>query len=107
MTRTRLPDRRLAETVDLTFAGQRFTVTVGFFPDGHPGEVFADGAKVGSDLAGLLDDACVVVSLLLQYGVRPAALASSMGRLGDSRPASLIGAVIDLTAGLCPVGDAP
>ena len=48
MTRVRLPDRRAAETVELEHGGQRFTVTVGFYPDGRPGEVFTHGARSGS-----------------------------------------------------------
>jgi hypothetical protein len=47
----------------------------------------------------ILDDACIALSLLLQYGVEPSALASSMGRLGDGKsPASVIGALVDLIA---------
>ncbi|ACI97507.1 ribonucleotide reductase [Rhodospirillum centenum] len=99
MSRIRRPDRRPAETAEIAFDGQRFTVTIGFYPDGRPGEVFADGARIGSDLDALLDDACVALSLLLQHGVDPRRLAGSMGRLGDQRPASLIGAVADLLAG--------
>jgi endoglucanase len=34
MTRTRLPNRRFAATLDLEHGGSRFTVTVGFYPDG-------------------------------------------------------------------------
>ena len=96
MTRTRLPDRRAAETVKLEHGGQRFTVTVGFYPDGRPGEVFTHGMRTGSALDALLADACVLVSLLVQHGVEPGELASSMGRLGGSEPASVVGAVIDL-----------
>ena len=100
MSRRRLPDRRPAETAVIEFDGMRFAVTIGFYPDGRPGEVFTHGAKVGSAMDGLLDDACVVVSRLLQHGVDPADLALGMGRLGDDRPASVIGAVIDLAARL-------
>jgi hypothetical protein len=103
MTRTRLPNRRFAATVDLEHAGSRFTVTVGFYPDGRPGEVFTHGMRTGSTLDALLADACVVVSLLLQHGVEPADLAASMGRLGNAEPASVIGAVIDLVAQAMPI----
>ena len=103
MTRERLPGRRPNETTDLELGGARYAVTIGFFPDGRPGEVFTHGAKVGSSLDGLLDDACIVVSLLLQNGIAPAQLAASMGRLGDGRrPASVIGAVADLLAEFTP-----
>ncbi len=98
MTRVRLPDRRAAETVAIEHDGTRFMVTIGFYPDGRPGEVFTYGARSGSALDALLADACVVVSCLIQYGVEPRDLATSMGRLGNAEPASIIGAVIDLVA---------
>ena len=98
MTRVRLPDRRAAEIVELEHGGQRFTVTVGFYPDGRPGEVFTHGLRSGSTLDALLADACVVVSCLIQHGAEPRDLAASMGRLGSAEPASVIGAVLDLVA---------
>lgn len=99
MTRVRLPNRRAAETVELEHGGQRFTVTIGFYPDGRPGEVFTHGLRSGSNLDGLLADACVVVSCLMQHGVEPKDIASSMGRHGSAEePASIIGAVIDFAA---------
>jgi hypothetical protein len=94
--RTRLPTRRPNETVGLLFEGQRYHVTVGFALDGKPAEVFCHGAKVGSGMDLLLDDACVALSLLLQHGVEPPDLAHSMGRLADGAPASIIGAMVDL-----------
>ena len=98
MTRVRLPDRRAAETVQLEHGGMRFMVTIGFYPDGRPGEVFTHGIRTGSGLDALLADACVVVSCLIQHGAEPRELAGSMGRLGSAEPASIIGAVIDLVA---------
>jgi len=103
VTRARLPHRRESETVDLTFDGHRFAVTVGFYPDGWPGEVFTAGVKVGSHLDAILADACVALSLLLQHGVAPATFAHSLGRVGDgSTPASVIGALGDLLVELQP-----
>ena len=98
MTRTRLPDRRAAETIELEHAGMRFTVTIGFYPDGRPGEVFVHGARTGSTMDALLADACVLVSLLMQHGVEPKEFATSMGRLGNVEAASVIGVVVDLVA---------
>ena len=101
MSRERLPDRRPSETADLDFDGARYAVTLGRFPDGRPGEVFTGNAKVGSAMDALLDDACILISLLLQNSVEPAALAKTMGRLGDgTAPASVIGAIIDRLAEL-------
>lgn len=100
MTRRRLPHRRPSITDALVHDGHVFAVTVGFDPrNGRVGEVFAHGAKVGSTLDGILSDACIALSLLLQYGIEPAAFAASMGRLGDGKsPASIIGALADLLA---------
>ena len=48
---------------------------------------------------GILDDACIALSLLLQHGVEPPSLVASMGRLGDGKtPSSVIGALADLIA---------
>ncbi len=100
MTRNRLPNRRPNETVELLFNDTRYAVTVGYYPDtGRIGEVFTHGAKVGSNMDAILDDACVALSLLIQYGTEPGDLASSMGRHGEGKaPASIIGALADLLA---------
>ena len=42
------PDRRFAETVAIEHGGTRFMVTIGFYPDGRPGEVFTHGLRSGS-----------------------------------------------------------
>jgi hypothetical protein len=100
MNRNRLPDRRPNETLDLMFDGTPYGVTIGFFPTtGGIGEVFTHGAKVGSAMDAILDDACVALSLLLQHGLAPSSLAASMGRNGDGKPpSSIVGALADLLA---------
>jgi hypothetical protein len=45
MTRRTLPQRRASKTFDLRFWNQLFTVAVGFYVDGTPGEVFIDGCN--------------------------------------------------------------
>ncbi len=96
--RERLPNRRRNETIDFVFDRVNYAATVGFFDDGRPGEVFAHGAKVGSMLDLLFDDACVTLSLLLQHGADPKKLAASMGRAGGDEPASIIGMLTNLVA---------
>ena len=100
MIRLRLPQRRPNMTFGIEHAGLRYSVTVGYYAEsGRVAEVFTHGAKAGSALDAILDDACIALSLLLQHGVEPAALAASMGRLGDGNsPASVIGALADLLA---------
>jgi hypothetical protein len=100
MSRTRLPDRRPSMTMQFAYEANSYSVTFGFdVANNRIGEVFTHGAKIGSAMDRILDDACVALSLLLQHGVEPAALAASMGRLGDGNsPASIIGALADLIA---------
>ena len=100
MSRTRLPDRRPSMTMQFPYEANKYSVTLGFdAANDRIGEVFTHGAKIGSAMDRILDDACVALSLLLQHGVEPAALAASMGRLGDGKsPASVIGALADLIA---------
>ncbi len=100
MTRQRLADRRPSFTTQLMYDGHAYSATLGFdVRSDRVAEVFTHGAKVGSAMDRILDDSCVALSLLLQHGVEPAALASSMGRLGDgTSPASIIGALADLIA---------
>jgi hypothetical protein len=100
MSRRCLPHRRPNLTVELLHNGRLYAVTLGFDPcGGRVSEVFTHGAKVGSAMDALLDDACIALSLLLQHGVEPFALAASTGRLADrTSPASIIGALADLLA---------
>ena len=104
MTRQRLKNRRPNETIDVEFDGVSYAICIGYYTDdGRPGEIFSAGAKVGSSMDALLDDVSIALSLLLQNGVKPAALAKTMGRLGDGRaPASIIGAICDLLAEQAP-----
>lgn len=103
MARMKLADRRRNETVVVDHFGHRFTITIGFDGSLRPMEVFADGTKIGTDLAHVIADACVVVSLALQHGCEASALVKSLGRVpwpaeGEDaeRPASVLGAIADV-----------
>ena len=96
MPRERLPDRRQSVLLDLEHQGAQYSLSVGFFDTGKPGEVFLSGAKVGSDVDGLLADLRVLLSRALQHGDNVAELATGMGRLGSGEaPASIVGAILD------------
>ncbi len=100
MTRERLPGRRQSVLLDLEHQGARYSLGIGFFETGKPGELFVSGARTGSDIDGMLADLGVLVSRLLQHGDTIEALRAGMGRLGDgTTPASIIGAVLDKTCG--------
>ena len=97
-TRRHLPQRRPNQTIDLDFDGARYAACVGYFPDGFPGEIFIQGVKPGSQLDSQLADACVAMSLMLQYGIPPLAISKSMSRLRGGEAASVIGKLADLLA---------
>ena len=91
-----LPQRRAAETFDLRFWNQPFTVTVGLYADGTPGEVFIDGGKTGQDIQNTARDAAVVLSLALQHGIPIEAIRHPVTRSGSGAAASILGAVVDV-----------
>ena len=81
-TRTRLPNRRECHIETLEVTGQTFSCCIGFDPEtGQPRELFLNGGKEGSQVDALLSDAATAISIALQYGVPPSALAKSIGRL--------------------------
>ena len=99
--RRRLPNWRRDETHSVAIDRTRL---VGFVGDGGPAEVFLAGAKDGSGLAAVLEDAGVVISIALQHGIAAVALAKSVARMPETidepavKAASPIGAVLDLLA---------
>ena len=112
MTRNTLPNRRPCVTVKVIWqtaaTAQTFHVSAGFDPaTGELAEVFAaDGQRSGSDLQAVITDACVLTSLLLQHGVSLGAIGRSLGRephMGGTRPASVIGAIVEALAALAEV----
>lgn len=116
MNRNRLPNRRPNITAETDWQGHSITVTIGVDPvTGDPLEVFANAASGGSMQASLAD-ACVLISIALQHGVKPAALAKSLARVpawvngidenGDpctvetTAPASPVGAILAEVVGM-------
>jgi len=67
--RRRLPDERKAIVHHFNVGGYEGYLTIGFYEDGGPGEIFITTAKEGSTVSGLMDCFATAVSLALQYGV--------------------------------------
>jgi len=68
--RQRLHNRRYNVTNVIETMTDKYYVSFGIDPRTFDiGEVFIRGSKIGSDMDILLDDATVVLSLALQYGV--------------------------------------
>ena len=95
--RRRLPDRRRTIAVKISAGGMGAHAHVGFDDLGRAREVFLrprGGAKVGSAVDALCDDAAILLSLALQYGVPLEQLRLSLSSTGGE-PATLIGAAVD------------
>lgn len=67
--RRHLPSTRSALTHKFNVGGVDGYITVGLFPDGSPGEMFAVVSKEGSTIGGLMDTIATLTSLALQYNV--------------------------------------
>jgi hypothetical protein len=93
--RSRLPNRRPTETIAFERGGSRYCLTVGFFPDGRPGEVFLNADRANSLLDVLASDAAILASLALQHGCSLQEITHALKRDSRGEAASPIGAAMD------------
>jgi ribonucleoside-diphosphate reductase alpha chain len=95
-----LPMRRRCETFEIDFGGLNkvHTVTVGYYDDGRPGEVFINGGRSGEQVEAIARDGAVLVSMALQHGVSLDTIKHAITRDGQDAPQSIIGVVVDRLA---------
>lgn len=112
MTRRILPGRRAHTVVSLEHAGHRYHI--GFGQECNERgeivspevlEVFADARRTGSDHEALLHDACIAISLLIQYGCSCSVQAQAYGELRNEGektgpPASILGCITRMAVDL-------
>lgn len=91
--RLRLPSRRASSNYVIEFSGQQFAITVGFYPDGKPGEVFANAGKTPQAVQQIIADTCILISIALQHGVPAEDLGKSLAYFDDGKPYTVIGAI--------------
>jgi ribonucleoside-diphosphate reductase alpha chain len=60
---------RASLTHQFEIAGHQGFLTVGFYPDGRPGEILVQMSKEGSTIGGLMDTVATLTSIALQHGV--------------------------------------
>jgi hypothetical protein len=93
--RDRLPNRRPAETLAFDRDGSKYRMTVGYFPDGRPGEIFLNADRVDSLLDVLTSDAAILASLALQHGCSLHEITHALKRDSRGAAASPIGAALE------------
>lgn len=102
-----LPNRRPTITKKIDYKGQSFFVSIGFDAEGNVKDVFGSASKLTSDMDFLVSDACIVLSLALQYTIHPFELKHSLKTIPafvvrdnemveEEAPASLIGVLVDV-----------
>ena len=97
--RERLPNRRAASTFDIEASGLRYTVTLGYYPDGRIGEIFLENHKQGSQAGIMASDAAIAASLALQHGVPLDVIRKALMRDGRGAASSPLGAALDKVKG--------
>jgi hypothetical protein len=95
--RRELPMRRGTETFEVAFGGlsKCHTVSVGYYTDGTPGEIFIAGGKSGEQVEAIARDGAVLLSLALQHGVSLQTIQHALTRNSQGEPSSIVGAVVD------------
>jgi len=95
LRRERLPNKRACETIAFEQDGSRYRLTVGFYPDGRPGEIFLNHDRGDSLLDVLTSDAAILASLTLQHGCTLETIAHALKRDARGIAASPIDAAVD------------
>jgi hypothetical protein len=93
--RDRLPNKRACETIAFERDGSQYQMTVGFYSDGQPGEIFLNHNRGDSLLDVLTSDAAILASLALQHGCTLETIAHALKRDARGVAASPIGAAVD------------
>ena len=93
--RKRLPNRRHAETFELTVGGLRYVCTVGRFADGMIGELFLSNHKLNSTADTSARDAAIVFSFAVQHGADLEKIRQALSRDSAGRPTGPLGAALD------------
>jgi hypothetical protein len=97
--RTRLPNRRLAETFEVEVGTLRYVVSIGRFADGGLAELFITNGKAGSDSDANARDAAIITSIALQYGVPLEVIRHALLRDPRGHASTPLGAALDIIAG--------
>jgi hypothetical protein len=98
VTRLRLDSRHEAETIKIRSVrlDKTLHVTTGAFPgNGKLAEVFVSGAKIGSDMDGLLREWSTLLSMALQHRMPLSDYAPNLQRNPDGSPQTVFGEIVD------------
>lgn len=98
MTRDPLPQRRRCETLSYRVGNLTYNATIGFYPDGRPGEIFIDCAKAGTDAHTAARDSAIIASFALQHGASIETMRAALTRAPNGSAEGPLGVLLDLLA---------
>lgn len=84
-----LPQRRRSLT---------YQATIGYYPDGRPGEIFLDCSKSGADVQIAARDSAIIAAFALQHGVSIEAMRRALTRTPNGEAEGPLGRLFDLLA---------
>jgi len=94
--RNRLPNRRAHQTIKFEHQNQKYHVTIGYYDNGEPGELFLNSSgRAGSEVDMAASDAAIAVSLAIQHGCPVTDLREACLRDSDGQPSTPIGRALD------------
>ena len=99
MHRRKLPPRRYSEVTKVHFRGMSYFIGVGYYIEGKPAEIFVSTSKMGTDVTNTADDACIMISYLLQVDIsKPDVeeISSLLQRDEAGNYASIVGVLLDM-----------
>ncbi len=99
MSRERLAQRRLSETVESEQHGMVLLGGFSRFNDGRLAELFLSAGKPGSAADIIASDAAVILSIALQYGAPLDVIRHALQKLPNGKAAGPIGHLLDLIEG--------
>jgi len=97
--RQRLNNRRSNTTFDFEIKGLRYTATVGYYPNGHVGELFLNNHKSNSTADTNARDAAIAFSFAVQHGAEIEDIRCALCRDSHGRASGPLGAALDLLLG--------
>lgn len=78
LNRVKMPDQRAGDTRKVQVGGWELYITVNYFDNDQPGEVFVTVGKNGTTVSGLMQTIATQFSMLLQAGVPCARICENM-----------------------------
>jgi chromosome segregation and condensation protein ScpB len=96
MPRTKLPDRRGAETIEFTHDNLTYVVTFTRWSNGTLAELFIDVAKPGVPMNLIAKDMATLASIALQHGVPTSEIMSALSQELDGTMLGPLGIVLAL-----------